>query len=136
MQTPALPSLHCDQEERNASLNCRCFGKHQPAGTILTCMLGLLALVKAVAHSCKEAIALPPRHACVYTAAEFTMPAFAQNEYLLFCLSNTSASYKCNQRIIPYHNQQHRTTDQTASRAHETSHFVFYFTFEQEAHLT
>lgn len=47
-------------------------------------MLGLLALVKAVAHSCKEAIALPPRHACVYTAAEFTMPAFAQNEYLLF----------------------------------------------------
>lgn len=49
----------------------------QPAGTTLTCMFGLLALVKAVAQSCKDAMALPPRQACVYTAAEFTMPALS-----------------------------------------------------------
>ncbi len=53
----------------------RCWRSDQPAGTTLTCMFGLLALVKAVAQSCKDAMALPPRQACVYTAAEFTMPA-------------------------------------------------------------
>ncbi len=55
----------------------RCRRSDQPAGTTLTCMFGPLALVKAVAQSCKDVMALPPRQACVYTAAEFTMPALS-----------------------------------------------------------
>ncbi|KAL3149001.1 hypothetical protein ABBQ32_001854 [Trebouxia sp. C0010 RCD-2024] len=51
--------------------------ENQPgeAGTTLTRTFGLFALVKAAAQPCKDAMALPPRQACVYTAAEFTIPA-------------------------------------------------------------